>query len=58
MSAVENQFEWENVKENARPLKAGYKQSALSRLLDSPVQRDDLEEERRCGAAPLAQAAT
>eukprot|EP00729_Bicosta_minor_P011377 gene11377-29653_t len=39
--------DWETCKENARPLKAGYKMKQLSSLLDTTVyQRDDLEQER------------
>lgn len=42
--------DWETCKENARPLKAGYKMKQLSSLLDTTVyQRDDLEQERRYG---------
>jgi len=38
---------WEYSKENARPLKSGYKASTLSALLDSPPSTSKLEEERR-----------
>ena len=47
MSAMEDQFAWEAAKENARPLKSGYKTSTLASLLNSPIKRDDLEEQRR-----------
>eukprot|EP00039_Didymoeca_costata_P002612 m.61428 g.61428 ORF g.61428 m.61428 type:complete len:878 (-) comp11411_c0_seq1:44-2677(-) len=39
--------DWESIKENARPLKEGYKVKSLASLLDSPAKRDDLEEQRR-----------
>lgn len=39
---------WEDVKENARPLKTGYK---LSALVQTPARREDLEAERACVSA-------
>lgn len=39
--------DWELVKENAQPLKGGYKMSALSSLLQSPTQSSKLKEEQR-----------
>jgi hypothetical protein len=51
-----NVVDWEQCKENARPLKSGYKITTLESLLNSPdaTQRDDLEEQRQAHEATVA----
>lgn len=45
--AASPSHEWENIKENTRPVKSGYKMSSLTSLLSSPPSKKTLQEEQR-----------